>query len=235
MMKCPNCGQEFEGNFCPNCGTAANGSDGNTPMPDQENKKPKKKKHGCLTAFIVVIVILIILGAIGSAGGDSSASSSSSSSAGEATEPTQTPSPTQQTESENSEVTSGTDSTSDSSSDVTLDLMAAAFQVTLQNSFDNSDLTYDDTSITMNVWQDNVAAGALLAQQGNEELRDQWDDMRKNMRQMCQSSRDALDQAGLDDVSVTLNLVNDMNQDNTLLTIVDGVVVYDAVYDYSME
>ena len=58
-MKCPNCGAEFEGKFCPNCGTAVNVQPSQAqqeyiaPVPSAtvSDKKAKKKK---LPAFIPV-------------------------------------------------------------------------------------------------------------------------------------------------------------------------------------
>lgn len=238
-MKCPHCGQEFEGNFCPNCGTAVQSEiPSQKPTPATPPAKKPKKKHGCLTAIWVAVVVLFVIGLISSLTEiPNSSSTASGSAATSSPTPSDTPAPTKSPAPE-PEIAASEDlatSDSDSSGDMTLDLMAAAFKLTLQDSFKNSDLTYDDTSITMTVWEDDVAAGAFLAQQGNEELQDAWNDMRENMRKMCQAARDSLDKSGFENVSVTLNLQNDMNEDNVLLSVVDGVVVYDAVYGYSMD
>lgn len=225
-MKCPNCGQEVQGNFCQNCGTRI------TQLPPQaQHQKNKKKGHGCLTAIIVVFVVFAILAAVGSntESDDSTTQPTATVQPTETPSPTATPVPTTEPTPDASSDSSSSDS--DSESSVSLDLLAAAMNLTLQDSFENSDFSYDDTSITMTVWQDNIAAGALLAQQGNAELQESWNEMRDNLINMCQSARDMLDEAGYTDVTVTLNLLNDMNQDNTLLSVMDGVVIYDAVND----
>lgn len=56
-MKCSKCGQDYDGNFCPNCGTPA---PGNADTP-----KKKKKFH-----WWYVLIVILILGVIGSIGGD---------------------------------------------------------------------------------------------------------------------------------------------------------------------
>lgn len=88
-MKCPKCGAEFEGKFCPECGTPAPGSQSvnqspvqqpayQTPAPVQPDKK---KKGGCLKiglgviAAIIIIVIIAQSCSKGSGGTSSSASS----------------------------------------------------------------------------------------------------------------------------------------------------------------
>lgn len=54
-MKCIKCGQDYQGNFCPNCGTPAPGN--------AEAPKKKKKFH-----WWYVLIALVLIGAIGSLG-----------------------------------------------------------------------------------------------------------------------------------------------------------------------
>ncbi len=70
-MFCTNCGQEYNGNFCPNCGSPTTQEQHVQAQPtgalkqqqyqyDKAIKKPKKK-HGCLTVIVVIFVIFILL------------------------------------------------------------------------------------------------------------------------------------------------------------------------------
>lgn len=57
-MICKKCGQEFDGNLCPNCGE-----------PDKENNnemitKPKKKKRNIIITVIVVVLAISFIGFI---------------------------------------------------------------------------------------------------------------------------------------------------------------------------
>ena len=56
-MKCSKCGQDYDGNFCPNCGTPA---PGNADAP-----KKKKKFH-----WWYILIIIVVLGVIGSMGNE---------------------------------------------------------------------------------------------------------------------------------------------------------------------
>lgn len=247
-MKCPNCGHEFEGKFCPECGTKAGPTAGPAPAytapaapqpttPQKPKKKGVNQGCGCFIALVVAFFLILAIAIIGGSSTSSTPTATPESAVSSAPVETPSPKPSEEpvaTAAPEDVSSSDTTSTEADSGDLSLDLLAATLSLTLQENFPNSDVTYDDSSITMSVWDDNIAAGALLAQQGNEELQQSWNEMRGNLRQMCESTKDTISDAGYPDVTVTLNLLNDMNQDNILLTIVDGVVTYDVVYNYEM-
>lgn len=90
-MRCVNCGQEFEGNFCPNCGTKAMGvpsdnggmyvnnvmNTGTNPyldtvyVPEQPTKQKKKPIYKRAWFWIIIAVVIIVFIAIISQGGES--------------------------------------------------------------------------------------------------------------------------------------------------------------------
>ena len=84
-MKCKNCGNEFEGNFCPNCGTRKENDKGftfisstpnNVSGPDLESKsihnqnpedfnqpvQPRKKNYKIITIVGIVCLAFLIIG-----------------------------------------------------------------------------------------------------------------------------------------------------------------------------
>lgn len=75
-MKCTNCGNEFEGKFCPECGASATA----TAKPTASNPPAAapKKKSGCLKIVLIVLLIFVVLAVIGSVFGEPSASPSAS-------------------------------------------------------------------------------------------------------------------------------------------------------------
>lgn len=90
-MKCPKCGQEFEGNYCSNCGYSAARQPaspaGSVQPPVQEGpvyrspaiQNPQaKKKHGGLIAALVVVGIGVVIAAASQGGKNSPAAGSSS-------------------------------------------------------------------------------------------------------------------------------------------------------------
>ena len=73
--------------------------------------------------------------------------------------------------------------------------------------------------------------GALLASQGNEQCKSAWDEMVENIKGLCDSICEFVDTLGLDDVYVVVNILNDGNTENVLLTVMEGSVIYDSVND----
>lgn len=71
-MKCPKCGTEYEGQFCPNgcnafkqcpvCGASYQGAF--CPNGCNSAQAPKKKSKGCLIAAIVVAAVVVIVAGI---------------------------------------------------------------------------------------------------------------------------------------------------------------------------
>ncbi len=89
-MKCPKCGNEFEGNFCPECGSAVGAPDPNQQPIQSPASSAPKKKSGCLKILLIVFGVLVILGILGSVlgGGDKPSGSANSPSATAEPEPT---------------------------------------------------------------------------------------------------------------------------------------------------
>lgn len=84
-MKCPKCGAEFEGKFCPECGTPVPGSQPVNQAPVPQPYQPpvpvqpvkKKKGKGCLTAVLIVIIVIAVIAIIASLGGNKGAGTTS--------------------------------------------------------------------------------------------------------------------------------------------------------------
>lgn len=99
----------------------------------------------------------------------------------------------------------------------------------LQN-FEYHTIDGDETGITMNVGGNGIAAEVTSAKlMGKDQNYKPWADMKDNMIYMCNSTKELLEALGYDDTLVMLNLVNDLNTDNVLLTILNGVVIYDVM------
>ncbi|MBR1796839.1 MAG: hypothetical protein IJ757_02310 [Clostridiales bacterium] len=102
--------------------------------------------------------------------------------------------------------------------------------VTLNNAFgDNYTLSFEDGFITISVWQNGVAQGAALASSGNQTYIDGWNNLVDSMQTMADGIYSGLDYVNADDIHIIINVLNDENLDNTLLTFIDGVVTYSAI------
>lgn len=131
-------------------------------------------------------------------------------------EPTETPAPEEAPASSESEALTMTD-------------IGPIIESTIAQGFENYDVVYDDTGIIISVWQDNIAAGATLAKAGQSDMLEAWGSLKANTTDLCASVCELVDNFGIDDASVMVNVLNDTNKENILLSIIDGVVVYDSV------
>lgn len=237
---CPKCGNEYDGNFCPACGTPASGSNtsfGPTPMSAFAPSRPKKK-HGCLIAVLAIIGFFLFVGIIssilGTASPDTTASSpvTSTEAPSETAANESTPIPT---EGSTSAIDSSTTSVADSNAEsgnlsLSMEEIGPLLDSIISQNFDEDKYTleYDDTGITLSLWEDGLAVGAALAASGNADAKTAWDDMVDNIIYMSNSITDALETMGIENTVITINILNEENTDNTLLCVMNGVVIYDA-------
>ena len=105
-------------------------------------------------------------------------------------------------------------------------------ETTLSATFgsENCEVYYDEEHgwFQVNIIYDGAAVMVVGVQQDSS-LRGQWEtDVLDSMVALNLSMKDLLVTLGHDDVSVVLTLLNDLNTDNVLVGIMDGVVILDA-------
>lgn len=106
-------------------------------------------------------------------------------------------------------------------------LVAASEIILKQNFGDDYNISYDEATkiVTINVWKDGIAAGAMGVQAGTVSKSD-WTTMVNGVQTMAKSVYSNFEPYG---VNVNVNVLNDINKDNTLLSFLNGVKFYDAV------
>ena len=170
--------------------------------------KPKKKKT-MVTAIILIVITLSIIGAL--AGGEKDKDKQDNQ---------QNQQQQQQQEEQNTEVD--------------MSVVASAIKTVLDKNAEGTgieySLEYDDTGLVIAAKASGVAAEVAQAKaDGYDDTYEPWVTMRESMVKLCNSISDAVDTLGAKDKYVTVTVVNDANEDNTLLTIMNGVVVYDVM------
>lgn len=168
--------------------------------------KPKKKKP-MVTAIILIVIVIAIIGAL--AGGEKDKDKQDN----------------QQNQQQQQE---------DQNGDVDMSVIAASLKAILDKNSDGTsveyDVDYDDDSITIYVKSDGAAAEIAQAKaSGYDDTYEPWVKMRDSMVTLCNSAVDAVEVFGVTGKYVTVTVVNDANEDNTLLMIMNGVVVYDVM------
>ena len=168
--------------------------------------KPKKKKT-MVTAIILIVIIIAIIGAL--AGGEKDKDNQQN----------------QQNQQQQQE---------EQNTEVDMSVVASAIKTVLDKNAEGTgieySLEYDDTGLVIAAKASGVAAEVAQAKaDGYDDTYEPWVTMRESMVKLCNSISDAVDTLGAKDKYVTVTVVNDANEDNTLLTIMNGVVVYDVM------
>lgn len=170
--------------------------------------KPKKKKK-MATAIILIVIIVAIIGAL--AGGEKE---------NDKDKQDNRQNQQQQQEAQNTEVD--------------MSVVASAIKAVLDKNAEDTgieySLEYDDTGLIIAAKAHGVAAEVAQAKaDGRDDKYEPWVTMRESMVKLCNSISYAVETLGANDKYVTVTVVNDANEDNTLLMIVNGVVVYDVM------
>lgn len=171
--------------------------------------KPKKKK-AMVTAIILIVIIIAIIGALAG---------------GEKDKDKQDNQQNQQNQQQQQE---------EQNTEVDMSVVASAIKTVLDKNAEGTgieySLEYDDTGLVIAAKASGVAAEVAQAKaDGYDDTYEPWVTMRESMVKLCNSTSDAVDTLGAKDKYVTVTVVNDANEDNTLLTIMNGVVVYDVM------
>ena len=104
-------------------------------------------------------------------------------------------------------------------------LIALSKVVLNENFGDNYNISYEDNMVTINIWQEGITLGALGVQAGTVS-KSTWKKMVDGVQSMSKSVYKNFEPYG---VHVNVNVLNDVNKENTLLSFLDGVKFYDAL------
>ena len=82
---------------------------------------------------------------------------------------------------------------------------------------------------TVSVWQDGLADCVMLAEQGVPTAVEQWGEIVDTTAEASNSLQELLSISGYGDYMVQIEVLNDQNHENTLLTVLLGMVSYNCV------
>ena len=209
FTKCNSCGAELTeaDKFCPNCGAKRNG----------KKKKPLFKKW-----WFWLIIVLLIIGAIGSIGDDT------------ATEPVPTTAPLISAPAAQEPVAPIEPATEEKSADKNemVEAFKSSVEMVLDEYFDYVEAEGDETGVTVSVANDGLAILITQAKiEGYDETFPEWVSMKGSMLDLYGSIANLAKTMGLDDTTISLAVVNDLNHSNAFVMIIDGLVVYDYLAD----
>ena len=217
-MYCKHCGKQIadDAKFCDGCGERVSDAPivNNYVVPE---KKPAKKKK--IGFFGIALILFVLLGSRGAILGGTEENPSEN-------EPYTTEAII--IEETDPLVAVATEFQSIDKS-ATLDAAVSYIKQLMSESFEGYEVSYDDTGITINIWQDGIAAGATFADSVKGEYLQSWNTMVDNFVSMAENTRTYLDTLGLNDIVLSINILNDQNKENILVMIVNDILVFDAV------
>lgn len=187
------------------------------PAPENNQSADNKKKaNGCLG----IIVILIVLSVIGNFIGKKDDADPA---------PTATPVATEAPTAEPTEAPASSEASS--TDEVSTESIASLVKLATKDNFDDVDVSVDGDVITVNIKQNGIAADFYALTQGDADVKDAWDQLVQNQVSLCDQFKKSSSDSGRDDVIFIVQLLNDANPDNVLLSVVDGTVYYNAADD----
>lgn len=94
---------------------------------------------------------------------------------------------------------------------------------------DDCEIDLDGYVYTVSVWQDGLAETAALAQLGDKEAAEEWDKIAYTTMEASERLQELLEMSGYGEYMAQLQVLNDENHDNTLLTASWGLVTHNCV------
>ena len=186
------------------------------PAPENNQSADNKKKaNGCLG----IIVILIVLSVIGNFIGKKDDADPAPTAAPEVTAtaaPTEAPTAAPE---------------ASSTAEVTTESVASLVELATKDNFDDVDVSVDGDIITVNIKQSGIAAAYTLVAAGDADSKASWDELVQNQVAMCNQLKESAHDLGRDDIVFIVQVLNDLSPDKTLVSVVDGVVYYNAADD----
>lgn len=186
------------------------------PAPkNNQSADNKKKANGCLG----IIVILIVLSVIGNFIGKKDDADPAPTAAPEVTAtaaPTEAPTAAPE---------------ASSTAEVTTESVASLVELAVKDNFDDVDVSVDGDVITVNIKQNGIAAAYTLVAAGDADSKASWDELVQNQVSMCNQLKESAHDLGRDDIVFIVQVLNDLNPDNVLVSVVDGTVYYNAADD----
>lgn len=187
-------------------------------ISDNNQPAAKKKPNGCLVAIVTFVVIMAFGAVFGSnnKGNDADAAPTATPEVTATAAPTEAPTDAPE---------------ASSTAEVTTESVASLVKLATKDNFDDVDVTVDGDIITVNIKQNGIAAAYTLVAAGDADSKASWDELVQNQVAMCNQLKDSAHDLGRDDIVFIVQVLNDLSPDKTLVSVVDGVVYYNAADD----
>lgn len=106
--------------------------------------------------------------------------------------------------------------------------VASFLKSEIDSKFSYTDISYDDTGMTIIISMDGVSSTCALARSGVPGASQPWNDILDSTGELARSTAAAFESIGYTDYVTSIIIVNDLNVDNMLAMFLNGDLVYNA-------
>ena len=220
---CPQCGTTVvrEALYCNKCGYSFSEKDEEKPVSKEDIKKPKNpgqttdplvRKWWFWAVLLALLAIILSFTLGGPAKNNASPESEVTSETGEITE--------------KEDPDSGT---------VTMEAFREDMDEVLEDAYGEdhfeTQLDPDKKMYYIYVWMEDVTEALEKAREGDEELIQDWNALVGLLLESCDNIRNQMDEADLDDWSVSMNLLDEETKSEVYVITKDGEIYYDILTD----
>ena len=219
MMQCPECGREISdaAATCPHCGFPIGDKKPLRGMPKtmeefgeraaEQDKEIAEaaQRSGCLKPVLIFLLVCAILFLVSFCSSGRKEQTSSGNSA----------------YSQNAEQ-------SEQAESVTLDELAEVIKETLWNNYENVEVTTTSDVLSVRLWNEGVAEEIKLIQQGKKK-REDWNAVKQSIIKLSRNIQDVMKAGGQSNAHLRIDVLNDQNTEEKLLTVFDAVVTFDVL------
>ena len=233
LIKCPECGREISNAAaaCPHCGfplrqqkvdnvkqeeNAILSRNADSQKKTDDAQKEHEKRPGCLISVAVVVFILIAMLIATSIGNEEKRLKNEQMAARE-------PEPAYA-----SSASASAENRSTTEKTLSLDDLTTEMRRILRSNYDHCSVGIDGDTIVVNLWNDGVATGIYMIQQGQLDI-EEWTNIKTSLKKLSNSMKKTMSAAGQKDAHLIINVLNDENTDKTLLTLYDSTVTFDVL------
>lgn len=116
----------------------------------------------------------------------------------------------------------------DNTAEATYDAFVTQLETTLGTYYgSNYSITDDGKTLTVSLMGEGIAADAMYVVQGADGAAEIWSELKSSMQTLAMTCFDGAN-ARAAERHVVLNILNDQNQENVILSYLDGQCIYDA-------
>lgn len=217
--ECPHCGKKvaFDALFCMECGYSFQETEEEHKGPEPKEETPKQKTSEKIPAYkkwwfwAVLLAAAVILAVLIS--GDRSGRNSSS----------------------GTEINAEAGKSAAMEIEEFRDSINEAMEEIYGEDHYETQLDPAKKMLYIYVWMDNVTTALDQARTGDEEVVQDWNALVGLLLESCGAIRDQMDEQGLDDWSVSLNLLDEETMSEVYVITKDGDIAYDILADGETE